>query len=320
MYAKINSPFLQVLFLLLLSVSGCVWGQEPDALPYFEVSSGSCEHYTNFPSKWVPPRNIEVWLPPGYSPKKKYPVLYMQDGQMLFDAGKTWNKQEWGVDEAIGELIKTKKIGPVIVVGIWNISENRHAEYFPQTPFSYLSERVQDSLVDQVQRNEETDLFNTYPYSDRYLKFITLELKPFIDRTYATLPQPEHTFIAGSSMGGLISLYAICQYPDVFGGAACLSTHWPGVFQLENNPIPMAFMTYLKTHLPEPKTHKVYFDRGTATLDSLYGQIQQKVDTIFLNYGYGKDNFQSLEFKEHDHSENSWQRRLAYPLIFLLRY
>ena len=79
------------------------------------------------------------------------------------------------------------------------------------------------------------------PVSDNYLKFLVTELKPFIDKKYSVYKDMNHTFIAGSSMGGLISMYAICEYPRVFGGAACMSTHWPGIFSAEGNPVPDAF-------------------------------------------------------------------------------
>lgn len=82
--------------------------------------------------------------------------------------------------------------------------------------------------------------------SDRYLEFLVKELKPFIDRNFSTRPDRSNTFIAGSSMGGLISLYAICEYPETFGGAACLSTHWPVLYSTENNPLPDALRRYMK--------------------------------------------------------------------------
>lgn len=304
-----------VMYLLPFAIEA----QVPSQQPVFEVTAGTIIHYNAFPSSHVPARNIEVWLPPGYDPEKRYPVLYMHDGQMLFDAQKTWNKQEWGVDEVISTMIANESIPPLIVVGIWNISENRHSEYFPQKPFESLDPETQDSLINKVRRNEQTDLFIKMPYADRYLLFITKELKPFIDKTYPTLSQREHTFIAGSSMGGLISMYAICEYPETFGGAACLSTHWPGVFQLDNNPIPQAFLDYLKTHLPAPETHKLYFDHGTATLDALYGDIQAKANTIITAGGYNDENFMTLVFPGEDHSENAWNKRLGQPLMFLLR-
>lgn len=311
---------VRTLLFIIFCYSSFCFSQTPETAPYFNVSSGHLQHYRNFPSAWVPARNIEVWLPPGYDSTEKYPVLYMHDAQMLFDSTKTWNNQEWGVDEVMSELITKKEIPPLIIVGIWNADENRHAEYFPQKPFKSLEQKIQDSLIYQVQRNANRDLFSTMVYSDDYLKFLVAELKPFIDETYPTQPDAGHTYIAGSSMGGLISLYAICEYPDVFGGAACLSTHWPGIFQLENNPIPQVFMNYLATHIPDPSDHKFYFDHGTEKLDALYPGIQHKVDSIFKTEGYQTPyNYQSLEFKGADHSEKAWQERLYLPMKFLFK-
>ena len=156
------------------------------------------------------------------------------------------------------------------------------------------------------------------PISDLYLKFLVTELKPFIDKTFATKKDRENTFIAGSSMGGLISMYAICEYPKVFGGAACMSTHWPGIFSVENNPIPDAFINYLKSNLPNPKNHKIYFDYGDQTLDALYKPYQEKVDIVMKAKGFTDKNWSTQFFPGKDHSENSWHERLAIPLVFLL--
>jgi enterochelin esterase-like enzyme len=154
--------------------------------------------------------------------------------------------------------------------------------------------------------------------SDNYLRFIVKELKPFIDSTFSTLPGREHTFIAGSSMGGLISMYAFCEYPLVFGGAACLSTHWPGIFSMENNPVPTAFFRYLQSALPAPDGRRIYFDYGTATLDALYPPLQQQADQVMKAKGYGPANWKTLEFRGEDHSENAWKKRLAIPVLFLI--
>jgi predicted alpha/beta superfamily hydrolase len=156
------------------------------------------------------------------------------------------------------------------------------------------------------------------PTSDRYLKFIVKELKPYIDRTYSVKTDRAHTFIAGSSMGGLISMYAICEYPAVFGGAACLSTHWVGTFTLENNPVPDAFITYLRKKLPDPKNHKIYFDCGDQTLDALYPEIQKQVDNVMKNKGFTESNWVTKYFPGEDHSEQAWSKRLHIPLAFLL--
>ena len=119
-------------------------------------------------------------------------------------------------------------------------------------------------------------------------------------------------------MGGLISMYAICEYPKVFGGAACMSTHWPGIFSMEGNPIPDAFINYLKTKLPDPKKHKIYFDYGTATLDALYPPLQQKADEVMKEKGFTGKNWITKEFPGEDHSEKAWHKRLHIPLTFLL--
>lgn len=299
------------LLLLLLICIGS-YAQQPT------VNSGELKRITGFTSSFVAPRNVDVWLPPGYSPKTKYAVLYMHDGQMLYDSTVTWNKQEWGVDETMTNLLKRKKIKNCIVVGVWNTGVMRHADYFPQKPFLSLPTAQQDSIY-KATRGEGYALFAAPVQSDAYLKFLVTELKPFIDKNFSVKTDRANTFIAGSSMGGLISMYAICEYPDVFGGAACLSTHWPGIFASANNPIPAAFISYLQKHLPDPSSHKIYFDYGTAGLDSLYKPFQLQADAVMQVKGYTAKNWLSKEFTGEDHSENAWRRRLSIPLLFLLK-
>lgn len=114
-------------------------------------------------------------------------------------------------------------------------------------------------------------------------------------------------------------MYAICEYPKVFGGAACLSTHWIGTFTPENNPVPDAFLQYLIENLPNPKKHKLYFDCGDKTLDQFYPGIQKQVDQIMTEKGYDNTNWMTKYFPGEDHSEDAWNRRLDIPLLFLLR-
>jgi len=280
-----------------------------------KVQAGKVQHYENFASQYVVPRHVDVWLPDSYNAQTKYAVLYMHDGQMLYDSTTTWNKQEWGVDETLTRLQKDKKIRNCIVVGISNAGKLRHSEYFPQKPYESLTDYQKDTLS-KAYRNKDTPLF---VQSDKYLQFLVKELKPFIDKNFSTLKDRKNTFIAGSSMGGLISVYAICEYPQIFGGAACLSTHWVGVFRTENNPIPAAFMRYLKTHLPNPKKHLLYFDYGTATLDALYPPFQKQVDAIMKEKGYTDKNWLTKEFIGEDHSERAWRKRLHIPFVFLLK-
>ena len=283
-----------------------------------KVSKGKVQRFEFFKSQFVDARNIDVWLPDGYSDKEKYAVLYMHDGQMLFDAETTWNKQAWEVDEVAGKLNTEGKVKQFIVVGIWNIASKRHPEYFPQKPYESLSPIQKDTITAQLQKaGRTTAVFK--PYSDLYLKFLVTELKPFIDKTFSTLADKDNTFIAGSSMGGLISMYAICEYPEVFGAAACISTHWPGIFAVENNPIPEAFNDYLRKKLPNPKTNRIYFDYGDQTLDALYPPLQEKVDVVMTEKGFTSANWKTMFFPGKNHSEEAWAERLPIPLEFLLR-
>jgi predicted alpha/beta superfamily hydrolase len=281
-----------------------------------EVSSGKLIRIENFQSKYVYPRTIDIWLPEAYDAGKKYAVIYMNDGQMLFDSTTTWNKQEWHVDEVITKLNSEDKIKECIVVAIFNINEYRNSEFFPEVALDGLLEPTRSSIVKTLLKDK--------PLSDGYLKFIVEELKPYIDKTFSTYSDPSNTIIIGSDMGGLISVYAFCKYPDIFGGAGCLSTHWPmiGTRLLINRAISdntaMAFREYLSHNIPRPPRGKIYFDYGSENPDSLYKPYQQLVDTIMKKAGYTSANWITREFANDDHSERSWGRRLHIPLEFLL--
>ncbi len=286
-----------------------------NALP--NVVSGKIERIENFDSEYISSRNVDIWLPDGYSKTKKYPVLYMHDGQMLFDAANSWNKQAWNVDDLASYLFASNQIKEFIVVGIWNGGITRHSDYFPQKAFESLSKIEKDTVTAQLQRASISMDGMFKPESDNYLKFVTEELKPYIDKKYSVYTNRKNTYVAGSSMGGLISMYAICEYPKVFGGAACLSTHWVGTFTPENNPVPDSFLKYLKNNLPNPKKHKIYFDCGDQTLDKLYPEIQKEVDQVMLEKGYNESNWLTRFFPGENHSENAWSKRFNIPLEFL---
>ena len=275
------------------------------------VASGKVIRHANFPSQFVAPRNVDVWLPDNYDATKSYAVLYMQDGQMLFDATTTWNQQEWQMDETMGKLMSRGDIRDCIVVGIWNIPEQRKSNYFPAKAVKYIDETYIDSL-------KSVEWLNALPTSDAYLSFIVRELKPFIDKTYSTYSDKANTFIGGSSMGGLISLYATCEYPAVFGGAICMSTHWPGSLKVGGTEIPEGLLKYFRKHLPNPASHKIYFDYGTETLDKAYKPYQDIMDKRMRKRGYDRSHWMSKIFKGEDHSEKAWAARLEIPLVFML--
>jgi enterochelin esterase-like enzyme len=280
-------------------------------------ASGTIQRAENFPSKYVAARNIDIWLPANYNPNKKYAVLYMHDGQNLYDSNTTWNHQSWDVDDVLDKLMQAQTIQDVLVVGIWNGQQSRHAEYFPQKPFESLLPAEKDSITAELQIAARTKEGFT-PTSDNYLQFLVEELKPYIDSTYSTYTDRAHTFIAGSSMGGLISLYAICEYPKVFGGAACFSTHWPGTFRVDNNPVPEAFVRYIRDHLPDPSSHRLYFDYGDQGLDALYPPLQTKADAVMKAKGFSEKNWITRYFPGENHSERAWNKRLHIPMLFLL--
>lgn len=303
---------MKYLLICLCLITACLPAQN------IQTSSGAVQRFENFPSEFVPARNVDVWLPDGYTADKKYAVLYMHDGQMLYDSNTTWNRQEWGVDETVGRLVAENKIRDCIVVGIWNGGRLRHSEYFPQKPFESLTAEELKTVQEALPENRRNEANGFKANSDQYLKFLVFELKPFIDSQFSTRSDPENTFVSGSSMGGLISMYAICEYPNVFSGAACLSTHWPGVFSMENNPIPDAFLRYMEQQLPDPNSHRLYFDYGTATLDSLYEPTQLRVDALLKKKGFDQKNWKTQKFPGADHSEKAWRERLDIPLLFLL--
>jgi len=276
---------------------------------------GTIQRIEKFPSKFVTPRNVDIWLPKDFKKNKTYSVLYIHDGQMLFDADKTWNGQEWGVDEHISKLIKTSKIKETIVVGIWNIYSERNANYFPQKVFEMLDKENKEALQRMAAKKNQVTFIN----SDDYLKFIVTELKPYVDTNFPTRTTPKDTSIMGSSRGGLISLYAICEYPEIFGAAACLSTHWIGTYsKTESNQIPYVIFDYLMENLPSPKNHKIYFDYGTKTLDALYLPYQDLVTTVLEYKSYDEESMINLKFDGHEHAEKFWNKRLETPLTFLL--
>lgn len=146
-------------------------------------------------------RDVLVYLPPGYDDdsERRYPVLFMQDGRNVFDAETSFIGEEWGIDEAAEKLIRAGELDPLIIVAI-DHSLTRGAEY---TPFA--------------------DALHGGGRADAYLRFLIDELKPFIDREYRTKSDRAHTAIGGASLAGLLSLYAICEHSDVFGGAAVVA-------------------------------------------------------------------------------------------------
>ena len=279
------------------------------AVPVATVRHGRLERLPALASRHVDARPVDVWLPPGYDNRRPHAVLYMHDGQMLFDPSTTWNKQAWELDRMAAPLLARGALSDFIVVAPWNNGKLRFAEYFPEAWVAHLDATWRDTLAEQALLGP--------PRSDAYLRFLVEELKPAVDARYATRREREHTFLAGSSMGGLISLYGLCEHPRVFGGAACLSTHWIGGHE-RNDVVPAAALRYLRDKLPTPDSVRIWMDRGDQDLDALYDRAQARVDALMADKGFRAPRFVSKVFAGTGHNERAWRDRLPEVLGFLL--
>lgn len=289
---------------ILLWIAAILWFMRPSPNAMPVPKTGTLERNEQFASKYVKPRNVFIWFPEGYEIGEPCDVLYMHDGQMLFDAATTWNHQEWQVDETMGRLMEEGKIRRCIVVGI-NNTDDRLTEYFPAKTWQYVAE------ADRKKTNLEKLT------ADAYLKFIVEELKPYIDERY----QPLHNFMMGSSMGGLISLYALCEYPQVFDGVACLSSHLSMSHLpngLDGEVWATGFRDYVNARLPEANSSLIYMDHGTKDFDADYGKYQDLLDRTIESKGWDNGHYKSLVFEGHGHNEKCWASRLDQPLLFLL--
>jgi enterochelin esterase-like enzyme len=303
------------LFVFQLLLAFQVFAQAP--APMAVPQTGKIERLENFPSKHVQARHVDVWLPDEFESLKasgqKFNVLYMHDGQMLFDAKTTWNKQAWNADQTVSRLMKSGDLSPTLIVGVWNNGPFRHSEYFPEKFLPHMSAEPRQTLINKALKDK--------PLSDAYLRFLVEELKPYIDARYPTHKDAAHTAIMGSSMGGLISIYAMNEYPEIFGGAAGLSTHWIGGYQ-PNSHIPLAAYVYLRDKLASPQTHKIYQDHGSTELDALYAPYQDFINQMVRDKGYvetgSKPNFMTRIFSGTGHNEKAWSDRLQIPILFLL--
>ena len=146
-----------------------------------QADAGKLDIYEEFATELIPTRTVYVWTPEGYNPEIRYAVLYMHDGQMLFDEETSWNGQSWNVDAVAQRLQDEGKCRPFIVVGIDNHPTNRLTEYTPAKMLNYLDPN--DKLLNKFDRAEFI--------ADSYLSFIVEELKPFVDSHYSTQKQKQ---------------------------------------------------------------------------------------------------------------------------------
>ena len=244
-------------------------------------------------------RDIFVYLPPSYShTEQRYPVLYMHDGQNLFDNALSF-AGEWRVDETMEQLSRERRL-EAIVVGIPNMGEQRMDEY---SPFHHAGLGGGQG--------------------DVYLEFIVHTLKPIIDRDFRTRAEPAATGIMGSSMGGLISLYAFFRYPSVFGFAGVMSPSlWFAGYRM---------LGFVETAVFNPG--RLYLDAGTREYgDAHHGNHHPRTESrkyyasvrrlkrLLVAKGYRPHrNLLHIEEKWASHNESAWERRLPLAIEFFLR-
>ena len=255
---------------------------------------------------------LDIWVPDCYSPIEKYPVLYLHDGQNLYDAKSSWNKQAWEIDKVGGKLIEEGKIKPFIAVGIFSIDNTRVCDLMPEKVLTeyFDHEKYQTTGFENYCKKEIR--------GDEYVDLIVNTIKPLIDSTFSTLPDMENTAIMGSSMGGLASFYAMCERPDIFGTAICVSTH----MSVEGETSwAEAVFAYLRDKLPTDSDHKIYFDCGDKTSDYYYVPFFDELVSIPQEKGYtvenGKLSYGFYPGTAHD--EASWCKRVDIPLTFLYK-
>jgi predicted alpha/beta superfamily hydrolase len=228
-------------------------------------------------------RDIFVYLPPSYGEgDRRFPVLYMHDGQNLFDQATSFSG-EWHVDGTM-EMLGRRGI-EAIVVGIPNLGEHRLDEYSP----------FQDTMGGGK--------------GERYASFLVNTLKPRIDRDFRTITDREHTCIAGSSMGGLISLYAFFQHPEVFGMTGVMS---PALWFAQR-----AIFHWIEHASFNPG--KIYLDVGTAEGERTVADVRAMRD-LLLSKGYRlrRDLFY-VEERGAGHEEDAWRRRIRFAVPFFLK-
>jgi len=272
------------------------------------VSAGQLRKHDHFRSRFLRNnRDLIVYIPPGYDdqPFSRFPVLYLQDGQNLFDRATSFGGQDWNVHGAAEHMIGIGAVQPLIIVGIYNTGKSRIYEYTPVKSPKLGGGRA-----------------------DRYGKFLMEEVTPFIQREYRVSSDPRVTGIGGSSLGGLLALYLGLKHPQVFGKIAALSPsvwwHHRMMMQFAASvtlrpPQRKRAIFRLRSSEPGPESPRpaIWLDIGTKEGLRIVPDVEQFRD-ILLQRGWrqGEDlRYERVEGGEHN--ELAWSQRIGRVLKFL---
>lgn len=256
--------------------------------------TGNIQRHANFPSKILRNRrDVLVYLPPGYrrSRSRHYPVLYLHDGQNVFDATTSFGGVEWGADEAAQRLIASKLIEPVIIVAVANTGEERIHEYAPSA-----------ARIEPPKRKRSKGLLRSYG------RFLIEELKPFIDRKYRTKQEPEFTGLGGSSLGGLATLVLGLWYPNYFTRLAVMS---PSVWW--DDCVVYKIVDAIDETAKPPL--KIWLDTGTE--EQGWERARVLRDHLVEKGWRLHDDLFYVEAEGSNHSEGAWASRIDSVLRFL---
>lgn len=247
--------------------------------------TGIVEFIRQVQGSGLKPRDLAVWLPPSYAqdPEARFPVLYLHDGQNLFDPQLAAFKVDWQVDETFTQLIEAGKVPPMIIVGIYNTADRR-----PE--------------------------YGDTPLGAAYRKWLIEDLKPNIDKKYRTLPDAAHTSVGGSSMGGMVSFILAWEHPDVFSSALCMSP----AFRIKRDTTKFDYVKPVKKYKGRKKPLRLYIDNGSLGVDKEIQPGVNKMLKALKKKGYTID--QDLFYvKDPDdpHSESAWAERLPVALEWL---
>jgi predicted alpha/beta superfamily hydrolase len=262
-------------------------GAPPEAAPQHTLT-GDIRRHEGFHSEHLEhDRTVLVYLPPGYDAAgvRRYPVLYLHDGQNVFDRA-TSVGEEWRVDETAQALIEGGTIEPLIIVGIYNTGEHRIDEYAPTA-------RPEKGGGGQA---------------DRYGRMLVEELKPFVDREYRTLPSAASTGIGGSSLGGLLTVHLGLRYPTVFSRLAVLS---PSVWW--DDRVILREVAALPGKLP----FRIWLDVGTAEGPEVTADARALRDALLAKGWKEGEDLAYLEAEGGEHNERSWAARVEPALRHL---
>ena len=253
--------------------------------------AGEFRFHNNFQSNFLEHnRDVIVYLPPGYETEnaRRYPVLYMHDGQNLFDPATAFGGVAWGMDFATQRLINAGELDPLIIVGIYNTGVHRIDEYAP----TFDSKQKQGGKA------------------DLYGRFIVEELKNFIDHRYRTKTGPEQTGLGGSSLGGLVALYLGLKHPRVFSRLMVMS---PSVWWDQG-----VILRVVKNLKAKPST-RIWLDVGTKEGKFAPGHTRSLRDELIAQGWRLDSDLKFLQVKGGRHNERDWGDRVEPALKFLFQ-